>query len=162
MKFRSGFVSNSSSASFIAGIAVISNIDKFMAWVNKNNVRVEVKLLSDIISDRDNPRFDGHNVYYEGFNGKRVSVNTMVADESLPPNEAAKQLLTATENPYIAWFDESGDTPPWNEDRDEYEYDSVNLDWFEKSHQDLFKMFDNNNIPGVAKSAAFMGAGRDG
>ena len=56
MRIRSGFVSNSSSSSFIAGIGIIKNMAKFAGWLAQNNVKltkhdIDIVPTSDIVSE---------------------------------------------------------------------------------------------------------------
>jgi hypothetical protein len=40
MKIRSGFVSNSSSSSFIIGYGVVKDVDHFKSYLKKNKIKI--------------------------------------------------------------------------------------------------------------------------
>jgi len=160
MKVRTGFVSNSSSASFIVGIAIIDDITKFTDWIKTNGINVNYSRLSEI----DNSFIQRRNdyVYIESFNGATASVSlSHILNSERSKDKIAKALLTDGDNPYIAWFDDSGDDPEWNEAEGEYNYDDIDLSWFDNNNNRLYSAFTKLEN-GVLIGDVIWGGGRDG
>ena len=165
MKIRMGFVSNSSSASFIVGIAIIDDIAKFTNWVNTNGIKVNYSRLSKVNSSYGSePRKRNDLIYIEAFTGAEASVNLSQAFLNLKSDDKiAKALLTGADDPYIAWFDESGDDPIWDDARDEYNYDEIDISWFDNNCHRLYDAFLNaGNETGILTGDVIYGGGRDG
>jgi len=166
MKIRKGFVSNSSSASFIVGVAIIDDIVKFTNWIQINNIKVDYSILSKTTGTYNNePNKRNDTVYMKSFLGTEASVNLSKSLLSLKKSEdkIAKALLAGADDPYIAWFNEYGNDPEWNEEREEYNYDDIDISWFDKNCYDLYNAFTKpNNETGILVGDVIYGGGRDG
>ena len=164
MKVRTGFVSNSSSSSFIMGIGVVSNLDEFKKWQADNSVsNIDITRLSEIKNNTTwtYPNVKDNIISLESFNSDIISCDlTEIPD--LPTDEHAKDLLVNGDDPWILWFEDSGDDPIWDEETEEYNYDEVYLDWFEISHKTMYKGLNAGKIPGIVLGEACFGAGYDG
>lgn len=166
MKMRSGFVSNSSSASFIMGMGVILNREEFEKWIANNNIEDSIYSIKNFSQLNEVYDIDvkGNTVSMESFTMDVISIDTtdVQADADLPPQVVAKQLLASSGDPLILTFYEHGAEPGWNDDYEDYDYDSVDLTWFDHDLAKLYEGLTNNSIPGVVKGCASFGAGRDG
>jgi len=161
MKFRSGFVSNSSSSSFIMGFAVVSDLDKVKKWMDETGIDLNIELMSYLENKYDAPAVYGSVLRMENFNGGILEIDTKNIDLGLTEDAHAKALLTYGTDPYVVWFSESGGEPSWDEEREEYDYD-VDLDFFGDKEVKLYKAFTEGTIPGIVSGQASFGAGRDG
>lgn len=166
MKIRSGFVSNSSSASFIMGMGVVMDMVHFKNWIKENGISdksYNINNFSNLVNDWD-VDINGNIASMESFNGDQIAIDIdgIAADSSLSAPEMAKQLLANNGDPVILYFYDSGDEPIWDEEQDDYNYDEVDLGWFEDEVAKLYRGLVNNKIPGIVKGQAAFGAGRDG
>ena len=160
MKLRTGFVSNSSSSSFIQGLAVVTDVDKVKKWMDETGIDLDMELMSNLAGKWDAPNIAGSEVYMDDFNGGRLSINIEQIDLDLPDDMRAKALLAQGDNPFIVWFSDSGGDPSYDEEYGEYDYD-VGLDFFDNKSVRLYEAF-TKGIPGTVGGQATYGAGRDG
>ena len=168
MKYRAGFVSNSSSSSFMGGIGVIKDWDKFDAWIEKlTNQGVDKYEMPKIVD------LNSWDVIVDG--AKHYSISLPVNDEptvtvsrekamtiidDIPEWFRAKKLLVDGDFHNIAAFDfgnNEGDSLFW--DGNDMQYD-INLDWYSKNQQDIYNGFGEEN--GIVFVDKQFGAGRNG
>lgn len=170
MKIRNGFVSNSSSSSFMIGIGVVNNWVKFTKWYDsiKDDILypstlqlVDPKLSFDISRSKDGwdveaPVNDATVVHLS-----QVSLNDV--DSNIPSDIIAKNLLTGEgeKNVVVLSFGNDEGDSAFTTDGDEYEvsYD-IDLDWFSEEQQKLYTGFSSKN--GIAHVDKMFGAGRNG
>ena len=136
MKIREGFVSNSSSSSFIMSLAIVTDKEKFneLYAVNLNTdiwpCGVEVQTLKSIKEQTgwyNEVEFKSSNgcdrIVCEAFDGTPISIDvTGLPDDTI-----------------VYYSSNSGDEPSWDEDSGEYDYDDVELDWFTEEAQEAAK-----------------------
>lgn len=154
MKIRSGFVSNSSSSSFIIGLAKV--VDKTVAedWLSslgagpdckiatveslKNEWRCEVTS----VYNQETQECDRYDISVESFMGDRVQLHNLSA------------------NDYVLLVDLSygDDSDFWN--GDDYDYD-IDLEFFPGGFAEVYTAIVNGGC-GLEASMAYYGAGRDG
>lgn len=161
MKIRNGFVSNSSSSSYIIGIAIVKDIEKCKTYITDNKIDDEVKLstfkeLKDTEPWEVNIRKD-KSIEIESFDGAIVSVNI----EDLKDND---YVLT------YCFFGNEGDGHFYErEDGDdgwlEPNYDKVYDDnFFNKTEENVMAMLDSSNEAGLDEERTqwIIGASRNG
>jgi len=140
MKIRNGFVSNSSSSSFIIGIARITDINAFMVWKRKMGCR-DIKIV------------DGNDNW-----GYRIGIGKVYVDA--PINSGSEISLPCKEGDDIAIVcigNNEGDTEFM--EYGELNYD-IDLAHFDEVQQEIYNTFKSSKFFGDSK--AFFGAGRNG
>ncbi len=167
-----GFVSNSSSSSFIIGIAAIKNYDEFYKWYlkNKDDHKYEIYIVaynnaekiiytSDDISEKGFGEMRPINDYLSSFrtNDKYIEMENFATSVLIEydPNDYNLQ--------YFAILDisnDEGDYAFWDEAYGEMDYD-IDLDYFCERQKTLHSIFSENKI-GLDKSAVKYGAARNG
>lgn len=115
MKIRSGFVSNSSSSSFIIGIGLVrpgkeEEVAKIYGHEN-------VESLLDIITDDQRPKWgipqiDGDNITLEAFSYHSVDIR-YIWD---------KMKESGVDDLKVVHFNERGDEPEWDDECGRYNY----------------------------------------
>jgi len=157
MKIRTGFVSNSSSSSFMIGIAKIEDRDKFDSWLKDND---DIKVCSDSPFSHDALKIckvkDVHEYYKKS---DRITV------ESFLYGDASILLDKLNEEDELAIFDYIGDEGDgqfqFGHERYDYECDyDIDLDFFDKEYQDTFNGLSKEN--GLSMISKTYGAGRNG
>jgi hypothetical protein len=147
MKTRAGFVSNSSSSSFMIGIGLVvdqKKLDKYIKkYQGKHNARIHVFTADDV--DDWYASIQGEHAVLDGFDGSRVRVN--LHDK---PDAKIVTLFVC---------DDEGDYAFWDESGEEMNYD-IDLDFFSKEQQELYLAFGDNS--GIQKAETQYGAGRNG
>lgn len=113
MKIRHGYVSNSSSSSYLIGVGIV-----------KKDKIDEVKKLIEGISDFNSGIVDkdGH-LIVESFNGDCVCINVHNGD-------------------FVVQLYEIGDEPEYDEEIDDYNYDGVDSSWFKEETYDVISRSD--------------------
>ena len=154
MKIRNGFVSNSSSSSFIVGVAKISDYNKFQERLKEIGIHIDsyelmIKSISDVRNDNifECRYFDG-NFHVESFSSSAgINVKEMIDTDLL-------FIVNIANN--------EGD----NEFMDSYDGDmdyNIGLDFFYKNQQELYKMFfDEQSGLDITKCDINYGAARNG
>ena len=141
MKIRNGFVSNSSSSSFIIGIARISDEDKLKKYISENNISNVNIVGLDYIKKSWAFIFSGNEIRLESF---MSDVSTSFETE---------------EDKYIYLNSVGGDDSDfWN--GDEYDYD-IGLDFFDSDEISAYELFKQKYI-GIVDADSTYGAGRNG
>jgi hypothetical protein len=151
MKIRNGFVSNSSSSSFIIGIAKVTDLDKLKKYISDKGIKTDYEF--NIITKYDleqNPPWDvkmkSGKIALESFMGDTVSINS---DDM---NGLDIMLI----------YDYTGhdDSDFWN--GDEYDYD-IDLSLFYENERKIYNMFfDEDSGIDTETSQVQYGAGRNG
>lgn len=164
MKGRKGFVSNSSSSSFIMGVGVVTNQYKFDEWVRGRKIDYRLERLSVIERQTgwyDGPKVNGSYVEME-YLGHAAGININDVNETGTADVVAKKLLTQDDDPLIVWFEGSGPDPTYDDDMDDYNYDDIDIDWFSGGDDEFYEGLNNGTIPGVSIGNATFGGGYDG
>ena len=146
MKIRNGFVSNSSSSSFIIGVAKVSDVSEaqaFLATLKMNGYDARIEKVSEL--DR---------VYDAKLSGDTVSV------ESFMYTDVSVSGVTPEDHVLVMYHQEGDDYSFWDEDGEYYDYD-IDLDFFEETAIALYHAIIAGSN-GLEAGQATYGAGRDG
>lgn len=149
MKLRKGFVSNSSSSSFICGIAEIKDKEKFNKYVSDHKIKL-----------------DEYDVYvHSAGNDKRWDVNFAKDDvtvESFQTSSSVRRSSSDSAEYFVVNVsNDEGDGPFWNDDYMEYEYD-IDLSYFDEDQRKVYGMFFNSESGLNLENSITYGAGRNG
>jgi len=146
MKKRLGFVSNSSSSSFIIGIAKVTDEKKLREYISSKGI--------------DLGGYDG--IHIDTIENLKGRWEFTVKDNKITLESFMTDVRTefASENDKIVYYDFTGgdDSDFW--DGDYYDYD-IDLDFFDSNEIDAFNLFFQKNI-GIDNGDATYGAGRNG
>lgn len=161
MKKRTGFVSNSSSSSFIVGIGVVTDFNKFNNWMGKLSAEIAEDItLHDPVKERETrwPDLD------EDFTSFSTEEPTNYGGTvSIRKEEYEKLKTERPDNIVILCIgnNEGDGAFYYDEDNDDYDlnYD-IDLDWFDKNQIEAFNGFDESN--GISLAEVSYGAGRNG
>lgn len=156
MKIRSGFVSNSSSSSFIIGIGLVrpGKEEEVAKIYGHENVESLIDMVTD---DRRSkwgiPQVDGDTIRLEAFGYNSVDIRYVW--------NKLKEL--GVDDIKVVHFNESGSEPEWDDDNGSYNYDwyQDDPDAFSEDQQLKYKLLQNDRnlfIEGDVKC----GAGYDG
>lgn len=152
MKTRNGFVSNSSSSSFIIGVALITNKKTLCKYLRENKVdKNSYKIIQ--VKDINDQRWDITKTE------ESIVVPSFKTNATIP----IKSLTDKDWLFYSAIENNEGDYSFSNEyDCGALDYD-IDLDFFGESDQLVYNMFNNPNIGlDVNVSDVTFGAGRNG
>ena len=175
MKVRNGFVSNSSSSSFMIAIGVINNWEKFSKWYDE--VKSSLSYQSDLIivdpivaslddySEVSKTR-DGWSVVAPINDETTVHISEYSlndADSNVPEDVKAKSMLLGHGDKRVVIYNignDEGDSAFYsNDESDEINYD-IDLDWFSDNQRKIYTEFGPEN--GIAHVDKIFGAGRNG
>lgn len=135
MKYRNGFVSNSSSSSFIIGVALVPSDRIEEAKKLLDDWSVELHEIPDAIERGkgwSNGYVSSRDCYeVESFNYDSVSVGGVA------------EAYAKDQGTQIFVLSGCGDEPQYDEDSWEYNYDEVDEDWFSKHQQEAAAFIDS-------------------
>lgn len=181
MKARDGFVSNSSSSSFMGGIGVIHDWEKFNNWMESlKDLDLDKwslpRVVDPIVASKDSGF--GYSELTDSGDYWMLELPTnqtmmvrlnkeeaqRVMTENGPPDHViAKQLLSGNPVGTVVYFDisnDEGDTAFYTEPESfEPNYD-IDLDWFDDDQQAVYNGFGPEN--GIVCVDKYFGAGRNG
>lgn len=154
MKIRSGFVSNSSSSSFIVGIGKILDRRKFDTYLKNNGIQI-----------------DGNNFFISNLNEisqqKRYGIDLRkdcVRVDSFQESVSLKGPFNSTDEFVVVNIsNDEGDGAFCSEEEDSYPDYDIGMDWFDENQQKLFRLFhDKDSGVDVSTSQSTYGAARNG
>jgi hypothetical protein len=153
MKIRNGFVSNSSSSSFIVGVAKIDNYELFQNYLKHNRIKlgydVKVLTLNDIMNK---PDYDIH------FNNNKIYVDSFQTDASLDIKDCLPTDLFFVVN----ITNNEGDSDFMYGDDCDLDYD-IDPSFFDDEQRKTYNaFFSEKSGLDLHKSDVYFGAGRNG
>jgi len=152
MKIRNGFVSNSSSSSFILGLAKIDDYNKFQNYINQNDIKLNYQITVKTYEEIKehicyNAKIINNKIFVESFQTDICLSNDNINDNDLI------FIVNITNN--------EGDNCFMSE-YDYIDYD-IDLSFFDNDQQKIYKMFfDDLSGLNLNKSEVTYGAGRNG
>ena len=170
MKIRSGFVSNSSSSSFIVGVGKVEDKTKFQKYLKANKLELDqydFKILSvkELKEKQEALKKEGKPWYWLPYQINSYSELVITGarnDEPevrIPLDEMKDEdeiLIVDIANNEgdgaFSIYDESGEWIDLNHD--------IDLQWFSEEQQAMFNAFSEDY--GIVKSNIMFGAGRNG
>ena len=132
MKTRQGFVSNSSSSSFIVGVAKVkkSKTAQFKKWLfdlNKERGCPDYDRETQVLSTMDVLRSEDQSYFME-YDGSSVTVTAEVNTE---PQVCIRVDSDKDDEYFVVHIgNDEGDGPFWDEYRGNYDYDKVDENYF--------------------------------
>jgi len=152
MKIRNGFVSNSSSSSYIIGAGRIKDIDKFQQYLLDNKM---VKNDWNVfIGKIDDEKLQGSIFQFDK--------DILVATASVNSEPTVSTPVKDKESHYllVSFGNDEGDGAFYNEEADELNYDIVNYNYFEDNQRKWIDVFSNKEL--IENGDCYYGAERNG
>lgn len=141
MKYRLGFVSNSSSSSFIIGYAKVIDSTKFMNWVEKNNIKnISLLTTKEILSTK----------------GDLFKIESFRDDALVVPISVDKNEVFVI----VDYGGNEGDSYFYHNEDYDIDY-NISLNFFDSELQDIIKAIQEGNH-GLSLGQVIYGAGRNG
>jgi len=174
MKVRKGFVSNSSSSSFMGGIGLVEDLEKFDKWIESLEGKIDKYNMPKVIDPNGVDQWGGYEVSSSDKNWELVMpvnseetvyLNKKAVDDFLnkqDSNVVAKKLLNDN-NPYdivvFSFGNGEGDSAFFDGDDCDYDIDeSSHL--FSDGQKEIYNGFSKEN--GIIMIDKTVGAGRNG
>jgi len=161
MKIRQGFVSNSSSSSYIIGIAAVKDVEKCKTYMADNKIANEATLstFKELKEAKSWPVTvrEGKSIEMESFNGAAISIS---AEDFKDDDYVLTYCFFGNEGDSY-FYDRKDDDDDWLD----LNYDKVyNDNFFNKTEKDVMVMFDNSDEAGLDEKRTqwIIGASRNG
>lgn len=132
MKIRNGFVSNSSSSSFIVGIARVTDLDKLNAYVASKGLAFD-KFDFKVTTLREIKECNRYGVI---ISGDKVVVESFRDSSSISMKGMADSDLLL----FCNISNDEGDEAFWDYGEDTVDY-NIDLDWFDNVQQEMYDIF---------------------
>lgn len=131
MKFRNGYVSNSSSSSFIIGVAIVPSdrVEEAKKLADVASWHADLVSVPDAI-ERGEHWGDGLDTEKDTYTMSSFTYDEIVVKGVMDAYEKDQGVMILT-------LSGSGDEPELDEDGWEYNYDAVDMDWFGKHVNDV-------------------------
>ena len=160
MKIRNGFVSNSSSSSFMVGIGVITNHDKFIKWKNKVDKEDDIQVVNPYEEineswanlNQNNDNFTIDAPFNDGYQDVYLSIEEYEKIATGRAEDIAFFCFGNNEGDSAFYDDPEADWPELNHD--------IDFDWFSENQQEVYKDFSEES--GLSLVCKTYGAGRNG
>jgi hypothetical protein len=154
MKIRNGFVSNSSSSSFIVGIAKIEDKEKFDKYILDNNITLD---------NSDNFLISYKDINKSHLYDVRNFKNNIIVDSFQTSAEIFSDDFNDNDMFFITNItNNEGDDMFYCNDDYDLDYD-IDITFFDNDQQKIYSLFfDEKSGLDITKSNAYYGAGRNG
>jgi len=158
VKKRQGFVSNSSSSSFIVGAGKIKNLDEFNKWAKKNAIDAQSGIYTDVSIHTTTELLSCGNWSF-GIGGESEKSILWVEEPTNYGGKINAKFDPAGDDHYCVVYisNDEGDYPFWN--GEDYEYD-IDSDYFEGKQAAILEMLASEDL--LENSIHSYGAGRNG
>ena len=166
MKFRTGFVSNSSSSSFIIGVAEVADVAKLKQYAQENGIKLEDNYDIKLTTLKELKGQERKGWETEQLRDDKIIVDSFDYDEV---SISSKDMKDDTHIVIYTFFGNEGDGYFRDEDEDddwsELNYDRVyENDFFDSSEDKILSMFGDPESSGLNKNNCEfdIGAARNG
>lgn len=155
MKIRTGFVSNSSSSSFLICLAKINDMEKFLKYVEERRLTISKESPYDIPMLTSTSKISERKYYDIAFKNNKIVLESFRGDEvalKINPQEDENILV-------LNFTGNEGDSSyPFESADGDIDYDVIDKDYF----TELGYLFDLGEEQGVSEIHYQLGAARNG